>query len=231
MITTYNHEYYKEHFIKHKFVEEKKYHEKIFEFKNVDGKYYKQISDVVKQRNNLQEVTFTKTSEVLKRSNEMFDLFNDSYSKLSSFVKINDEQKEYMKKKYIKFINPEYIKFVQDENKKLVAFAIVMPSFAWALQKTRGYLFPFGIFYVLFSRFFSKKITLYLIGIHPDYQKRGVTAIIFNSFIQTLKKKGIKICRRTPELKENISIDKIWENFSPELIKTRSTFKKKLSKS
>ena len=30
---------------------------------NVDGKYYKQISDVVKQRNNLQ-VTFTKTSEV-----------------------------------------------------------------------------------------------------------------------------------------------------------------------
>ena len=231
MITTYNHEYYKEHFIKHKFVEEKKYHEKIFEFKNIDGKYYKQISDVVKQRNNLQEVTFTKTSEVLKRSNEMFDLFNDSYAKLSSFVKINEEQKQYMKKKYIKFINPEYIKFVENENKKLVAFAIVMPSFAWALQKTRGYLFPFGIFYVLFSKFFSKKITLYLIGIHPDYQKKGVTAIIFNSFIQTLKNKGIKICRRTPELTENISIDKIWENFSPELIKTRSTFKKKLSKS
>ena len=56
--------------IKHQFTEEKKYHEKIFEFKNVDGKYYKQISDVVKQRNNLKEVTFTKTSEVLKRSNE-----------------------------------------------------------------------------------------------------------------------------------------------------------------
>ena len=158
MITTYNHEYYKDHFIKHQFTEEKKYHEKIFEFKNVDGKYYKQISDVVKQRNNLQEVTFTKTSEVLKRSNEMFDLFNDSYSKLSSFVKINEKQKEYMKKRYIKFINPEYIKFVQDKNKKLVAFAIVMPSFARALQKINGYLYPFGIFYLLFSKFFNKSI-------------------------------------------------------------------------
>jgi GNAT superfamily N-acetyltransferase len=105
-----------------------------------------------------------------------------------------------------------------------------MPSYAWALQKMRGYLFPFGIFYLLFSKFFNKKITLYLIGIHPDFQKRGVTAIIFNSFIQTLKNKGIEICRRTPELTENISIDKIWGNFSPELIKTRSTFKKKLSK-
>ena len=105
-----------------------------------------------------------------------------------------------------------------------------MPSFAWALQKIKGYLYPFGIFYLLYSKFFNKKINLYLIGIHPDYQKRGVTAIIFNSFIQTLKKKGIKICRRTPELIDNISIDKICENFSPELIKTRSTFKKKLSK-
>ena len=172
MITTYNHEYYKDHFIKHQFVEEKKYHEKIFEFKNVDGKYYKQISDVVKQRNNLQEVTFTKTSEVLKRSNEMFDLFNDSYSKLSSFVKINEKQKEYMKKRYIKFINPEYIKFVQDKNKKLVAFAIVMPSFARALQKIKGYLYPFGIFYLLFSKFFNKKINLYLIGIHRLSKER-----------------------------------------------------------
>ena len=105
-----------------------------------------------------------------------------------------------------------------------------MPSFAWALQKIRGYLYPFGIFYLLYSKFFNKKINLYLIGIHPDYQKRGVTGIIFNSFIQTLKKKGIKICRRTPELTDNISIDKIWENFSPELIKTRSTFKKSYQK-
>ena len=46
-----------------------------------------------------------------------------------------------------------------------------MPSFAWALQKIRGYLYPFGIFYLLYSKFFNKKINLYLIGIHPDYQK------------------------------------------------------------
>ena len=44
-------------------------------------------------------------------------------------------------------------------------------------------------------------------------------------FIQTLKNKGIEICRRTPELVDNISIDKIWKNFNPKLIKTRSTYK------
>ena len=49
-----------------------------------------------------------------------------------------DHLKEFMKEKYIKFINPEYIKFVENENKEIVAFAIIMPSFAKALQKMNG---------------------------------------------------------------------------------------------
>ena len=45
-------------------------------------------------------------------ADRMFDLFNESYASLSSFVEITDIQKEYFKKKFISFVNPEYIKFV-----------------------------------------------------------------------------------------------------------------------
>ena len=69
-------------------------------------------------------------------------------------------------------------------------------------------MFPFGFLHLLRAKKFNKDVTLYLIGIDPNYQKLGVTAIIFNSFIQTLKDKGIQICRRTPELTDNISNDK-----------------------
>ena len=89
----------------------------------------------------------------------------------------------------------------------------------------RGKLFPLGFLHLLRAKKNVKDVNLYLIGILPEYQKLGVTAIIFNSFIQTLKNKGIEICRRTPELVDNISIDKIWKNFNPKLIKTRSTYK------
>jgi hypothetical protein len=159
------------------------------------------------------------------RANEMFDLFNKSYSSLSSFVRISEEQKEYMKKSYLNFINPEFIKFVENDKNEIVGFGIIMPSFAKALQKMRGKLFPFGFLHLLRAKKNVKDVNLYLIGILPEYQKLGVTAIIFNSFIQTLKNKGIEICRRTPELVDNISIDKIWKNFNPKLIKTRSTYK------
>jgi len=48
-----------------------------------------------------------------------------------------------MKKKFLNFINPEYIKFVVNKDEKLVGFAVVMPSFAKALQKIKGKVVSF----------------------------------------------------------------------------------------
>lgn len=80
---------------------------------------------------------------------KMFDLFNETYSKLQSFVAINEVQKEYFKKKYISFINPEFIKFIVDKDDNMIAFAIVMPGFSEALKKANGKLFPFGFYHLL----------------------------------------------------------------------------------
>ena len=114
-----------------------------------------------------------------------------------------------------------------DETDNLVAFGVVMPSFAEALQKIKGKLFPFGIFQILKAKK-SKKLNFYLIGVDPKYQKKGVHSIIFSSFYKTFKKNGIIECRRTPELVNNLAIQKLWRNFNPILIKKRSTFRKEL---
>ena len=103
---------------------------------------------------------------------KMFDLFNDTYSILQSFVPINDIQKEYFKKKYISFINPEYIKFVLDKDDNMVAFAIMMPGYAQALQKAKGKLFPFGFYHLLKAKNNSKEVVFYLIGVTPEYQSK-----------------------------------------------------------
>jgi len=123
------------------------------------------------------------------------------------------------------FINPEYIKFVVDENDELVAFGIVMPSYSEALQKMKGKLFPFGIWHLLHARKHSKTVTFYLIGVHPDYQNKGVHAIIFNEFYDSFSKRGI----RTPELSDNLAIQKIWKNFNPVTHKKRCTFRKNIA--
>lgn len=228
MITWYNHPYYQSHFEKHGFVKEKEYLENKFKAAAADPKFFAKANTLIKKRYGLRALNFTNSKDIMPWVDSMFDLFNESYASLSSFVKITDVQKAYFKKKYISFINPEYIKFVVDKEDKLIAFAIVMPSFSKALQKTKGKLFPFGLFHLLGAKKNSKDVIFYLIGIHPEYQNKGVTAVIFNEYHKTFSDKGIVNCIRTPELEENTAIRQMWKHFGPVIYKRRRTYRKGL---
>lgn len=228
MITWYNYPYYKEHLEKLGYVIEKEYRESLFSFNNVDPKPFQKASELIKRRYGLHSVHFTNTKDVMPYVDKMFDLFNKAYEKLSSFVAISDVQKEYFKKKYVGLINPEYIKFVEDENKNIVAFTIVMPSFSEALKKANGRLFPFGFWHLLQAKKNSRNVAFYLIGIDPEYQNKGVTAIIFDDYYKVFKKNKIENCIRTPELEENHAMNNLWKNFNPVIHKRRKTYRKDL---
>lgn len=228
MITWYNHPYYKDHLEELGFVKEKEYLESTFKFKNVDAVYFNRISKIIQKRFELKPLDFTKTKDILPYVDEMFEVFNKSYAKLSTYVPISDAQIAFFKKKYISFINPEYIKFVIDKNNKLVAFAIVMPSFSKALQKSKGKLFPFGLFHLLKAKKQSKDVIFYLIGVAPEYQNKGVTAIIFDQYTKTFTPLGIENCIRTPELEDNKAIEKLWKDFNPRVHKRRRTYRKNI---
>lgn len=225
MITWYNYPYYREHFEKLGLTIEKEYHESIFSFLNVDPAPFQKASELIKKRYKLHSVNFSSTKEVMPYVDKMFDLFNSTYSKLSSFVAISDIQKQYFKDKYVGLINPEYIKFVEDENKKLVAFSIVMPSFSEALIKANGKLFPFGFIHLLKAKKNSKDVVFYLIGIDPEYQNKGVTAIIFDEYYKVFTKNNIQTCIRTPELEDNFAMHNLWKNFDPKIHKRRKTYR------
>jgi hypothetical protein len=226
MITWYNHSYYKNHFEKLGFHKEKEYNESKFPFKNVKPEFFIKASSLIKKRYQLEAIRFKKTKDIMPYVDKMFNLFNESYASLPSFVPISDVEVAYFKKKYISFINPEYIKYVTDKDHKLVAFAITMPSFSQALQKAKGKLFPFGFIHLLKAKKNSKDIIFYLIGVQPSYQNKGVTAIIFEEYYNTYKEKGIENCYRTPELSTNKAIAALWKNFDPIIYKKRCTYRK-----
>jgi len=228
MVTWYNHPYYAKHYVAANYIIEKSFSESKFPFENVKPEFFFKAQELIKKRYQLKALKFTKTSEVMPYADKMFDLFNESYASLSSFVAITDVQKAYFKKKFISFINPEYIKFVVDKDDNLIGFAIVMPAFSKALQKINGKLFPFGFRHILHAKKHSKDVIFYLIGIHPDYQNKGVHAVIFNEYYNTFTKKGIKTCIRTPELEDNYAIHQIWKHFDPMVYRRRKTFRKEL---
>ena len=228
MSSWYNYPYYSEHLKKLGFKKGSEYLENKFPFKNVKSEPLQRVCGVLEKRYNLTPLNFTRTKDIMPYVNKMFDLFNKSYASLPSFVPISDIEIAYFKKKYISFINPEYIKFVVDKNDNMIAFAITMPSFSEALQKAKGKLFPFGIFHLLKAKKQSKDAIFYLIGVHPDYQNKGIHALIFLEYQKSFEKRGIINCIRTPELASNKAIAAVWKNFNPITHKKRCTFKKDL---
>ncbi len=226
MITWYNHPYYKNHLEQLGFVKEKEWLENYMLFKDLNPDDFSRLAKLVAKRYQLRSLQFTKTAQIMPYIDKMFNLFNAAYSKLSTFVPISDEQRKYFKEKYISLINPEYIEFIVDKDDELVAFAISMPSFSRALQKANGKLFPFGFYHLLKAKKQSKDVIFYLIGVHPDYQKKGVVAIIFDQFYKTFAKRGVTKLIRTPELEDNTAIKQLWRNMNPVTHKRRRTYKK-----
>lgn len=223
-ISWYSMPYYKDHFEQLGLKQEKVWQETYFSFANVDGDKLIKASSLIEKRYKISIKNFKNTSEILPYVDEMFLLFNETYSKLDSFVAVTEEKVSYIKSKFIKFINPEYIKFILDENNKMLAFAIVMPNFALALQKAKGKLFPFGWWHILNAKKNSKEAVFYLIGVLPEYQNKGITALIMAEYYKVFTKKGITKCISTPELIDNYAIHNLWRNFDPVLNKMRATY-------
>ena len=229
MVTWYNHPYYENHYKQFGLDVAKKYIEDYFLMENIDIHKYSRINKILKFRYKVRELNFNSSKDIIPYVDQMFNIFNSSYSKLSTFIPVTDAQIGYFKKKFIPFINPEFIKFVVDENDDLVAFAVTMPSFAKALQKSKGKLFPTGVFHLLKARNNIDAAVLYLIGVVPKFQKKGLTSIIFEQCYNSYIKLGVTKGIITPELEDNTEIHSIWRHFNPVIHKKRCTFKMDIS--
>ena len=228
MITWYHYPYYAKHFEALGFEKQATWVEfKMDILPKATDKVVK-FSKLIKERYQLSVLKFRHKKEILPYVERMFELLNETYSSLQTFVPIQPYQVAHYKEKYFKFIQPEYITCVQDKNNELVAFAIVMPSFSRALQKAKGRLFPFGWYHILKAQYKNDRAAFYLIGIHPEYQGKGVTAIIFEEIQNLFNRKGIVYGETNPELKENTAVQRLWKDFNPVQHKERSTYKKDL---
>jgi len=140
-------------------------------------------------------------------------MYNTSFHDIYGFTALTDKQIGEYTRQYFGFIRPEYVSMVIDRDDQVVAFGICIPSLARALQKSRGSLFPFGFIHLLRALRRNDTIHMYLVGVHPDYQGKGVLALVYQQLTQAFIDTGIKIARTHPQLEENVRATSIWKNY------------------
>ncbi len=224
MIGIYNFEYYPKHLEKLGLVKEKEWVEFELQFPDVLPEKIEKFSALIAQKYKLKTLKFNNKKEILPYVEPMFKLLDETYKSLSTYTPITDEQIKTYKEKYFSFIDKDYITCVADENNQLIAFAITMPSYSKALQKAKGKLLPFGWWHFLQAGKKNDRANFYLIGIHPEYQRRGVTSMIFKAIQMNLKSKGIKFLETNPELEENKNVQVLWQDYHPVHHKSRRTY-------
>lgn len=228
MITWYHYPYYAQHFEQLGFEKQATWVEYQIKIPQEVKEKVRKFSRIIKERYALEVIRFKDKKQIIPYVDAMFGLLNQTYNALQTFVPIQQYQIDYYKEKYFNFIHPDYITCIKDQDGKLIAFSVVMPSFSKALKKANGKLLPFGWWHLLQAQKKNDKAAFYLIGIHPEYQGKGVTAIIFQEMQELFHAKGIQEIETNPELKENLAIQQLWKDYDPQLHKERSTYKKQL---
>ena len=91
-------------------------------------------------------------------------------------------------------------------------------------------MLPFGWWHLLKALFVKppKRLDFLLVAVKPEYQSKGVFALIFNEMLDNFMKLGIVDVESNPELETNHKIQSQWSEFEKEQHKRRRAFKKEL---
>ena len=231
MALIYNHPYYPEHMKKHGYQKETGWMEYRITIPETVPERHAALAQIVKERYNLTVRKLTRRQ--IKKENygqKLFKLINQTYCVLYGYSLLSEKQIDQFVGVYLSLIDARMLTFVEDENGDLVAAGISMPSIAEALQKCRGEMFPFGWWHLLKAMFIKRSDTveLLLIGVRPDYQKKGVPTLVFHDLITTYNKLGFRYAETNACLESNVKVRSLWEPFETEQRKRRWVFGKEI---
>lgn len=230
LATIYNYPYYLQHLTQLGFKQNLKWVEYEIDFPSEEKiEKLNRFANLIKKRYELKVVKIKRTKQVLPYLYELFELIEDSYKLLETYVPIQKFQIENYKNRFLKFISPHYIKLIVDKDGKLIAFSVTIPSIEKALKKAKGKLFPFGIYHIKRALAKNNRAAFYLIGIHPSYMGKGIPSIIFNEMAKVFVVKNIRTFETNPELETNFEVQQLWKKYNPRLHKRRATFSKTIS--
>ena len=186
------------------------------------------IAEVVKKRMGLRVLEVKKSKELLPYAHEIFEVLNAGFSKLYGFVELSPKQIDKYVKQYFSYIKPEYVPVVLDNDNRVVAFGITMPSLSKAFQKAGGNLFPFGFIHILKGMKKNKDVDLYLTAVRPDLQDKGVNAILIHETNKLFDLNKIEFVETNRELEENEKVQAQWKFYNHRQHKRRRCYRKAL---
>lgn len=215
MATIYNYPYYPRHMERMGFAKDVDWVEYRMKVPDAVPEKYQRIADIVKRKYGLKVKKYTSRKKIKEEYGvALFELINEAYADLYGYSPLTPRQIEYYINAYLGMLRLEDVCVVTDADDRLVAVGISMPSLSKALQKSGGRMWPFGWYHLLRAiRGHVDVVDLLLVAVKPEYQSRGVNAVLFADLIPYYIANGYKYAESNLELEGNENVQKQWEYF------------------
>ena len=230
MATIYNYAYYPDHLLRLGYKKESDWVEFLMEVPSGIPDKYNRIADIVKKKYGLKVLKYTSRKRAkAEYGRALFHLINDTYDGLYEYSRLTERQIEYYIDIYLGLLNLDLLTFIVDKEGQLVGVGIAMPSMSRALQKSKGKLFPMGWWH-LYQGLKGKndRVDLLLVAVRPEYQNKGVNALLFQDLIPHFIRLGYKYAESNPEMETNAKVQGQWDYFTNRQHRRRRSFYKNL---
>ncbi|CEA16897.1 MAG: hypothetical protein KA433_04895 [Fermentimonas sp.] len=232
MATIYNYPYYQKHMERMGYVKDKDWVEFLIQIPPEVPERFSRMGEIVKKRFGLTVKHLQRKQDVYPYAREMFILINNAYKDLYGYVELSDKQIDYYVDMYIPMIRLDFVTLVLRQNdNKLVGVGIGLPSMSDALRKAKGRFLPNGWYHLykaLKGNGHNGVLDLLMIAVDPEYQGKGVNALMFNEFIPAANKLGMTKAESNIELEDNSKVHSMWNGLEYEQHKRRRAFIKNI---
>ena len=181
------------------------------------------------ERRGYREVGLKSKREIKKYIRPVLDLMNEAYVGVYGYSALDDEEMQQLAKKYLTLLDVRFLK-VAEKDGKVVGFMVAMPDLWEGIVKSRGRLFPFGIFHILrvMRRAKHPQMDLLLAGIKEEHRGKGLDMLMGREMLKESIAVGVEFYDSHLELETNTLVRAEMERQGGQVYKRYRIYQKEL---
>lgn len=228
MATIYNYPYYPRHMERMGFHKDAEWVEYRMTVPDKIPEKMLRVAEIVKKKYGVRTIKYTSAKKIKEEYGvALFELINEAYDQLYGYSPLSQKQIEYYIDIYLPILRLENVCLIVDSDDKLIGVGISIPSMSRALQKGRGRLLPTGWLHLLKAMYMHNDVVdLLLVAVKPEYQSKGVNALLFADLLPVYIKNGYRWAESNPELADNENVQLQWQYFERRQHRRRAAFRK-----
>lgn len=157
-------------------------------------------------------------------------IFNEAWKDNWGFIPLTEEELAATADDFKMILDPK-VAHIAEIAGEPIAFSIALPDLNQALKKLDGdgKLFPFGIFKLLWHQRKINRIRTALMGVMPEYQGKGIDALLHKEAILNGREQGYKSSELSWVLETNTNMMRVAERIGARIEKTYRMYRKEFT--